>query len=218
MAISVTEILGTDSLSGSRLVINDNFNILASEINAMENYFAPEAGTITNLNNLQTDALRVGLSTVRLDINASTFDIIANVNVEGGDINLNGGGLTRNNVDPQTLDNVFAGTPMTIEVGTSTALPPYTVERVNNTETGVLTIELNDGKIGQEIFFIYSGTGSGSIDIKGKINDLILPGATTVNPTIEMNGQGQSVHLLAIDDGTGNSEWYIIGGTGYAIL
>ena len=94
MAISVTEILGTDSLSGSRIVINDNFNILANEINSMETYFSPSAGTITNLNNLQTDALRVGLSTVRLDINASTFDIIANVNVEGGDINLNGGGLT----------------------------------------------------------------------------------------------------------------------------
>ena len=59
MAISVTEILGTDSLSGSRLVINDNFNVLASEINAMETYFAPTAGTITNLNNLATEALRV---------------------------------------------------------------------------------------------------------------------------------------------------------------
>ena len=132
MAISVTEILGTDSLSGSRIVINDNFNILASEINAMEVYFSPSAGTITNLNNLQTDALRVGLSTVRLDINASTFDIIANVNVQGGDINLNGGGLTRNNVDPQTLDDVFAGSAMIVNVGTSTALPPYTVERVAN--------------------------------------------------------------------------------------
>ena len=31
MAISVTEILGTDSLSGSRLVINDNFNVEAVE-------------------------------------------------------------------------------------------------------------------------------------------------------------------------------------------
>jgi len=74
MAISVTEILGTDSLSGSRLVINDNFNVLASEINAMEVYFAPAAGTLTNLNNLSSEALRVGLSTILLDINASTFN------------------------------------------------------------------------------------------------------------------------------------------------
>jgi len=54
MAISVTEILGTDSLSGSRLVLNDNFNILTSEINAMEVYFNPTAGTITNLNDVKT--------------------------------------------------------------------------------------------------------------------------------------------------------------------
>ena len=62
MAISVTEILGTDSLSGSRLVLNDNFNILTSEINAMEVYFNPTAGTITNLNDLKTESLRVGLN------------------------------------------------------------------------------------------------------------------------------------------------------------
>ena len=129
MAISVTEILGTDSLSGSRLVINDNFNILASEINSMENYFSPSAGTITNLNNLQTNALRVGLSTVRLDINASTFDIIADVAVEGGNISLNGGGLLRNSIDPQTLDEIFSAPTLVTQVGTSTAVPPYTIER-----------------------------------------------------------------------------------------
>ena len=212
MAISVTEILGTDSLSGSRIVINDNFNILASEINSMETYFSPSAGTITNLQNLQTEALRVGLSTVKLDINASTFDIIANVNVEGGDVNLNGGGLTRNNIDPQTLDDVFAsGAPIT--VGTSTAIPPYTVERVDNGGTGPVTIQLNHGKIGQEIFFMYSGTGGGDVDIVAAIDGLVLPGGNTIT----MNQQGQSVHLLCIDDGTGNGDWYIAGGTGYTI-
>ena len=76
MAISVTDILGTDSLSGSRLVINDNFNILASEINAMEVYFNPSSGTLNNLNDVKTESLRVGLSTVLLDINATTFNIL----------------------------------------------------------------------------------------------------------------------------------------------
>ena len=213
MSISVTEILGTDSLSGSRIVINDNFNILANEINSMEVYFSPSAGTITNLNNLQTDALRVGLSTVRLDINASTFDIISNVNVEGGDINLNGGGLIRNNVDPQTLDEVFAGGG-TISVGTSTALPPYTIERVSNSDSTPVNIELNDGKIGQEIFFVYSGAFGGEVEIASPGLNFVLPGSGS---TISMNGIGQSVHLLCVDDGTGNGDWYIIGGTGYAV-
>ena len=214
MAISVTEILGTDSLSGSRLVINDNFNILASEINAMENYFSPSAGTITNLNNLQTNALRVGLGTVRLDINASTFDIIADVAMQGGDLSLNGGGLIRNSVDPQTLDEIFSAPTLVTQVGTSTAVPPYTVERVSNAGTAPVTVQLNDGAIGQEIFFAYSGAGTGEVEIIGAVNPLVLSGGGT---KVSLNGLGETVHLLCIDNGTGNGDWYIVGGNGYVI-
>ncbi len=214
MAISVTEILGTDSLSGSRLVINDNFNILASEINAMENYFSPSAGTITNLNNLQTNALRVGLGQVKLDINASTFDIMADVAMENGNLNLNGGGLFRNNTDPQTLDEIFAAPTLVTQVGTSTAIPPYTVERVSNGGTAPVTVQLNDGAIGQEIFFVYSGASTGDVEIIGAINPLILPGGAT---TITLNDLGETVHLLCIDNGTGNGDWYVVGGNGYTL-
>jgi hypothetical protein len=54
--ISVTEILGTDSLSGSRIVINDNFNIIASEINAMENFFNPNVGSLNGLSDVRTES------------------------------------------------------------------------------------------------------------------------------------------------------------------
>lgn len=213
MAISVTEILGTDSLSGSRLVINDNFNILASEINAMEVYFNPTAGTVTNLNDVKTESLRVGLSTVLLDINANTFNILTRVNMSGN-LNLNGGGLFRNDMDPQTLNDTFSGPSLTIAVGTSTAVPPYTVERVGNSSTSVLNIELNDGSIGQEIFFIYSEATTGLVEISGAIDPIILDGGTA----IQLGAKGQSVHLLCIDDGTGNGDWYIVGGNGYTIV
>ena len=216
MAISVTEILGTDSLSGSRIVINDNFNILASEINAIENYFNPTAGTITNLNDVRTEALRVGLSTVLLDINASTFDILVDVDIENGDLSLNGGNLIRNNIDPQVINDTFAGPSLTVQIGTSTATPPYTVERVGNTGTGALNVLLNDGAIGQEIFFIYTENATGDVEIKGAVNALVLPGAGAT-PTLTLNEKGQSVHLLCVDDGTGNGDWYLIGGNGYAI-
>lgn len=216
MAISVTEILGTDSLSGSRLVINDNFNILASEINAMEVYFNPTAGTLNNLNDLKTESLRVGLSTVLLDINASTFNILTRVNMSGN-LNLNGAGLFRNDVDPQTLNDTFAGPSMTIQVGTSTAIPPYTIERVGNANTGSpLNILLNDGSIGQEVIFTYSEASTGSVAIKGAVNALILPGAGAT-PTVTLDEKGDSVHFLCVDDGTGNGEWYVIGGVGYTI-
>lgn len=213
MAISVTEILGTDSLSGSRLVINDNFNILASEINAMEVYFNPTAGTVTNLNDVKTESLRVGLSTVLLDINANTFNILTRVNMSGN-LNLNGGGLFRNDVDPQTLNDTFSGPSLTIAVGTSTAIPPYTIERVGNSSTSVLNIELNDGSIGQEIFFVYSEATTGVVEISGAVDPIILDGGTA----IQLNAKGQSVQLLCVDDGTGNGDWYIVGGSGYTIV
>ena len=212
MAISVTEILGTDSLSGSRLVLNDNFNILTSEINAMEVYFNPTAGTITNLNDVKTESLRVGLSTILLDVNASTFDVLTNVNMTGN-LNLNGGGLFRNDVDPQTLNDTFAG-GSPIPIGTSTAVPPYTVERVGNSSGTTVTIQLNDGSIGQEIFFVYSEAQTGIVEIGGAVNPIVLDGGNKV----QLAAQGQSVHLLCVDNGTGNGDWYLVCGKYSAIV
>ena len=218
MATSVTEILGTDSLSGSRLVINDNFNVLASEINAMEVYFNPTAGTITGLNDLKTESLRVGISTILLDINSSTFDILTNVKMTG-DLNLTGGSLIRNDVDPQTLNDTFAaGSP--ISVGTSTAVPPYTIERVGNSTTSAITIQLADGSIGQEIFFVYSEAQTGIVNIQGLSTTLVLPGTATgggVLTTIGLDAKGETAHLLCVDDGTGNGVWFLVGGSGYTL-
>jgi len=213
MAISVTEILGTDSLSGSRLVINDNFNVLASEINAMETYFAPAAGTLTNLNNLSTEALRVGLSTILLDINANTFDILTNVKMTG-DLNLTGGSIFRNDTNPTTLNDTTAGAGMTINVGSSTAIPPYSLNRCGNTDiTTDLDITLFSGAVGQEIFFICT-EGSGNVVINAFNNNIVTTGTTD---KITLNTVGQSVHLLAVDNGSGIPIWFIVGGDGYTI-
>jgi hypothetical protein len=210
--ISVTEILGTDSLSGSRLVINDNFNVLASEINSMEVYFSPSGGTITNLNNLSSEALRVGLSTILLDINASTFDILTNVKMTGN-LNMTGAGIFRNDTNPQTLNDTFAG-GSPIPVGTSTAIPAYTMNRVGNATATAIAITLNSGSIGQEIFFIYT-EGTGDVVISGVANNLVLPGGVTNSLTLDTIGK--SVHLLAIDNGSGVAVWFLVGGTGYVI-
>ena len=215
MAISVTEILGTDSLSGSRLVINDNFNVLTSEINAMEVYFAPSAGTITNLNNVSTEALRVGLSTILLDISASTFDILTNVKMTGN-LTMTGSSVFRNDTNPTTLDDTGQSMPATIDVGTSTAIPPFSINRIGNSDlVNTLTLGLWDGSLGQEIFFIYT-IGSGTVTINGiGTNGMVLPGVATTNLTL--NGTGQSVHLLAIDNGSGAAVWHLVGGNGYTI-
>ena len=216
MAISVTEILGTDSLSGSRLVINDNFNVLASEINAMEVYFAPAAGTITNLNNVSTEALRVGLSTILLDISGNTFDILADVKMTGN-LNMSFGGIFRNDTAPATQNDILAGPGMTLDIGTSTAIPPSTMYRCGNAVTAVgseVVATLYNGSIGQEIFFFYSEANTGTFRINGFANNLVLTGAGT---NLDLTAQGQSVHLLSIDNGSGVGVWYVAGGTGYTI-
>lgn len=214
MAISVTEILGTDSLSGSRLVINDNFNVLASEINSMEVYFSPSAGTITNLNNLSTEALRVGLSTVLLDINASTFDILTNVKMTGN-LNLTGGGLFRNDTAPTTQNDTLAGAGMTLNLGATGAIPPYSIFRVGNSTSGTnLAISLFNGSIGQELFLIYAEANTGTVRINGVANNLVLTGSGT---NLDLSSLGESVHLLCINNGSGVGVWYVVGGTGYTV-
>jgi hypothetical protein len=213
MAIAITEILGTDSLSGSRLVLNDNFNILASEINAIETYFNPTAGIINNLNNLTTQSLRVGINSPLLDINANTFSILTSIAVSGN-ITLNGSGLFRNNDNPQTLNDALASPLTTIAVGTSTAPPTFTVERVGNSNVATpLVIQLNDGVIGQEIFFVYADATTGQVQIVGAIDPIIGPAGTN----IKLNKKGDTVHLLCVDDGTGNGDWYVTGGNSYTI-
>ena len=219
MAISVTELLGTDSLSGSRLVLNDNFNILTSEINAMEVYINPTAGTILNLNNLQTEALRVGLSTILLDINASTFDIRTNVNMTGN-LNLNGSGLFRNDVNVTTLNDTTAGGNTSINVGGTGTIPGSSIYRVGNSLGTTLTLQVYDGSIGQEIFFVYSEAQTGVISIASPTQSLVLPiTATAPTPTkINLTGIGQTAHLLCVDDGAGNGNWFLVSGSEYTIV
>ena len=184
----------------------------------MEVYFNPTAGTITGLNDLKTESLRVGISTILLDINSSTFDILTNVKMTG-DLNLTGGSLIRNDVDPQTLNDTFAaGSP--ISVGTSTAVPPYTIERVGDSTTSAITIQLADGSIGQEIFFVYSEAQTGIVNIQGLSTTLVLPGTATgggVLTTIGLDAKGETAHLLCVDDGTGNGVWFLVGGSGYTL-
>jgi hypothetical protein len=178
-------------------------------------YFAPSAGTITNLNNVSTEALRVGLSTILLDINASTFDILTNVKMTGN-LAMTGGGLFRNDTSPVTQDDALAGVGMTLTIGTSTTIPAYTMYRVGNTNVGqVLTLTLESGSIGQEIFLVYAETALGTVQTTGNaFNNLVLPGVST---NIDLTALGHSVHLLAIDNGLGVAVWYIVGGEGYTL-
>jgi hypothetical protein len=133
-----------------------------------------------------------------------------------GNLTMSGGGVFRNDTNPTPLNDTTAGSSMTLDVGTSTAIPPYTINRCGNTDiTTALSLQLEQGAIGQEIFFICTeGSGTVNIASPATFNYIVTTGATD---TITLNSPGESVHLLAIDNGSGIPIWYIVGGQGYVL-
>jgi hypothetical protein len=213
MAVNTTEILGTDSLSGSRLVINDNFNALKDEINSIENYIDPSSGIIDSLASLETESLRVGVSSPLLEINSTTFDIVSDVTITG-DLTLVGE-LLITNIETTSITDTSTAPSLIQEIGSATAVPPKSVYRMHNTGTSAVTVQLFNGAIGQEILFIYEGGGSGAIDIVPGTNaTFTLTGSST---TITLTEAGQTVKLFCTVNSTGTNEWYIVGGNGYTL-
>jgi hypothetical protein len=213
MSISVTEILGTDSLAGSRLVINDNFNVLADAVNDILVYLNPAASTFTNLSNITTNSLTVGLSSPKLQVTSSIFNITANPTVQGN-INLQGN-LYRNNINSTLINEITTAPGLTKSIGSASAIPPYTIERVSNDGGSPITISLFEGELGQEIIFCYYDTTSGVVNIvAGSNTTLILTGTST---KVALSGIGQTAHFMCIPDSSNNPVWYLVGGVNYTL-
>ena len=70
MAITITEILGTDSISGSRLTINANFLLLENAYNDLENTLS---SIIKNcrLGKIEEDALKLSRTVISTILSAS---------------------------------------------------------------------------------------------------------------------------------------------------
>ena len=62
MAITVTTIQPQDSISGSRLVLNSNFNTVANEINTLENFINPSTAVISGVKSLTVDNSTVSIT------------------------------------------------------------------------------------------------------------------------------------------------------------
>ena len=213
MSISVTEILGTDSLAGSRLVINDNFNVLADAVNDILVYLNTSAGTLTNLTSLTTNTLTVGLSSPKLQITTSVFNILANPSVQGN-IDLQGN-LYRDNVDSVLINEVTTAPSLTKNIGSASAVPTYTIERVSNNGTPPVTVTMFEGEIGQEIVFCYYDSTTGEVEIIADTSTvLVLTGTWT---KVVLDGIGQTAHFLCVPDSSNNPVWYLIGGLGFTL-
>lgn len=207
MAITVTTILGTDSLTASRPIINDNFNILKDEINAIEAYIDPDAGTISGLVSAQSSELRVGtVGNYHLEITASAFNINRPVDftsLVGANEML---GLFAHNSFGVLDSNV---------TGSSTIISPTTGKRnysVIHASTGAYTIQVGLGYHGQEITFFCEQISTGQIDImESGSSDFVLGSATPyINQVITLSEVGSNVTLRCMVDSTGNQAWYAV--------
>ena len=207
--ITLSTLLGSDSISTSRLVINDNLSVIEDEINAMETYFNPSNATLINMTSITTDALKIGLSSTRLEISASLFNLIGNPQINGN-LSVNGQ-LYRNSVNTTTLTD----TAPSFDIGSLVAVPPKTIYRVSNATGSAITFKVFDGEIGQELFFMCEPTTSAVLIEADATSTFVLNGAAT---QISLSSVGETVHLLCISDASANPEWVVVGGNGYTLV
>lgn len=86
--IQLTQILGTDSLSNSRIVINDNFKILANALNNYQNYF-DENGMYSSVIISSNDSGTIDFKT---DENQTIMELSSNGIEINGSLIVNGNG------------------------------------------------------------------------------------------------------------------------------
>ena len=180
MAITTTEILGTDSISGSRIVINDNFAILRDEINSIEAYLDPDAGTIDGLNSLSTLELFVGpAGSYNLELTGTSFDVNINTDLNAnltltGLLNINSFGL---------LDEAAFTGVATIEPATG-----FANYNIVHTSTSDFTIEVGAGNPGQDVSFFLEQKGGGSVIIQAETGTIFVFDVTNDKASLDEIG------------------------------
>lgn len=200
MAITTTEILGTDSISASRIVINDNFAILRDEINSIEAYIDPNAGTIDGLNSLASLELRVGPSgNYMLELTGTGFNINTALDING---NLNLNGIVSHNSFGLIDEASFTGTAT---VNPLTGFANYSVVHATTSD---FIIEILPGNPGQEISFYCEQHGGGDIIIQAEGSTVFVIDSS--NNTVSLDDIGSSVTLKYVIDSTNNGAWYIV--------
>jgi len=200
MAVNTTEILGTDSISGSRIVINDNFSILRDEINSIEAFIDPDSGTIDGLNSLTTLELRVGpAGNYYFELTGTGFDINTPLSLNA---NLNITGLISHDSFGLLNENAFLG------IATVNPLVGFANYSILHTSTGDFIIELGAGNPGQEVSFFLEQKGGGSVIIQATTGTVFI--IDVVNNRVSLDQIGSTLTMRYVLDSTNNGAWYII--------
>ena len=186
---NITEILGTDSLSSSRITINGNFSSLNNELADISTLLDPSTSTISGLSLVSSETITIqDGGTLIANANANVFQIGVSAEFDK-EVSL-GGRLIKNGV------NGTAAAP--INTGSSALNPSaaeYTTYIINN------DANLPAGLEGQEITIV--NEGGASINITGNL------GATS----LALDNTNSNVTLRYV-----GSKWYVISHVGATIV
>jgi hypothetical protein len=98
---SITQILGTDSLSSSRIILNDNFSALNTELSQISTLLNTTAQTLSLSGNVRAGSLTVNngsINTLLVSASDATFNVEtsfdAHVNLQKGVVYSVAGGVT----------------------------------------------------------------------------------------------------------------------------
>jgi len=164
--MAVTEILGTDSLSSSRVTLNDNFLDLQDELLDLKALLDPQTNTLTGVD-ITANSLTITGSpgtTTLLATTASSLDVAGNTTLGGAVIK--------------------SGTQGTIGAGISGPLPTGPAHSTYFVDlTGPNSFGLSSGSDGQEIMLI--ATNAGTVDAASVAN----------TASIAMDGPGSTLTL-----------------------
>jgi hypothetical protein len=167
---NITEILGTDSLSSSRLTINSNFTALNDEIADITSLVDPVTSTITGIDSISAESINLsylqgGSSSPILSIDSTgavfsvATDFAEGVDVQNklqksGVFGAGGSGNGSTLPAPTSIDvsTYFSGVALTLPVGAegqevtiiSTASAPIAITAGTGVSLGATSISLDD--------------------------------------------------------------------------
>jgi hypothetical protein len=200
MSIVTTEILGTDSISASRIVINDNFSILRDEINAIEVYLDPNAGTLDGLSSIESLNLNIGQpGNYILEATPSSIEINSTLDING---NININGVISNNSFSVIDENVFTG------IATINPVSGFSNYVVVHSSTSAFNIVIEEGNPGQIITFAVEQKGGGDIILSSGTSTVFV--LDTTNNNISLDDIGSTVTLKYMLDSSNNGAWFIV--------
>lgn len=178
---NITEILGTDSISSSRPVINSNFQLVNDDINDIIAFIDPTSGTIQDISSATVAALTVLNNTT----NIATFT------TSGIDLNIDVEIAARTTMAGEIMKSGIEGS---VTSPTTTSSPGSLAESAYFVDAEFL---LPAGIEGQEVTIINVNSAAVTVGVQA--------GATLGATSISLDGQNSTVTLRYI-----GAVWYVI--------